>query len=386
MSAKILVVEDEPIIALDLQQQLTKLGYTVVAIADCAEQALAAAARYQPHLALMDIRIRGDKDGIETAALLSERYSIPIVFLTAHADAATIQQVKAVQPYGYIVKPFEIHNLSTAIEIALTKHEAEKVTQAALEKEKELNRLKSNFIEVVSHEFRNPLSAILLALDLLERHDRQLTIEKKQVYLQRARVAVSRMMQLLEEVLVSSQIDAGKLTYNPEPLLVEAFCRQLVADFQLAIDTKADPKHTITFTQIGNTVDRPTLCNLDEKLLHHILTNLLSNAIKYSPHGGSVTFKLIHEAESITFQIHDCGIGIPKGDCDQLFNRFYRASNAKTIPGTGLGLSIAKQCVDAHYGNITVQSAIGIGTTFTVTLPLLVNGTPHPGGGNGCLG
>ncbi|HEY9656412.1 MAG TPA: response regulator, partial [Crinalium sp.] len=262
MSAKILVVEDEPIIALDLQQQLTKLGYKVVAIADSAEQALAAAARWQPNLALMDIRIRGDKDGIETAALLNEQHSIPIVFLTAHADAATIQQVKAVQPYGYIVKPFETHNLSTAIEIALTKHEAEKVTQVALEKEKELNRLKSNFIEVVSHEFRNPLSAILLALDLLERQDRQLTIEKKQVYLQRARVAVSRMMQLLEEVLVSSQVDAGRLTYKPAPLLVEAFCRQLVTDFQLAIDTQTNSRHTIIFTQIGNAVDHPMFYNL----------------------------------------------------------------------------------------------------------------------------
>lgn len=386
MSAKILVVEDEPIIALDLQQQLIKLGYTVVAIADCAEQALVAAARWQPHLALMDIRIRGDKDGIETATLLSERHSIPIVFLTAHADAATIQQVKIVQPYGYIVKPFETYNLLTAIEIALTKHKAEKVTQAALEKERELNRLKSNFIEVVSHEFRNPLGAILLALDLLERQDRQSMIEKKQVYLQRARVAVSRMMQLLEEVLVASRVDAGKLTYNPAPLPVEAFCRQLVADFQLAIDTKPDPMHTIVFMQIGNAVDRPTLYSLDEKLLHHILTNLLSNAIKYSPHGGSVTFKLIHETESITFQIRDCGIGIPTSDFDQLFNRFHRASNAKTIPGTGLGLSIAKQCVDAHHGNITVQSAVGIGTTFTVTLPLSVGRTPHADGGNGCLG
>jgi len=386
MSAKILVVEDEPIIALDLKQQLTKLGYAVVAIADCAEHALAAAARWQPNLALMDIRIRGDKDGIETAALLHERHSIPIVFLTAHADAATIQQVKAVQPYGYIVKPFETHDLSTAIEVALTKHEAEKATQAALERERELNCLKSNFIEVVSHEFRNPLSAILLALDLLEHQNRQLTVEKKQVYLQRARVAVGRMMHLLEEVLVVSQVEAGKLTYNPAPMLVEAFCRQLVADFQLAIDAKGNSRHTIVFTPIGGAVDRPLFHNLDENLLHHILTNLLSNAIKYSPHGGSVNFKLIYAANAITFQIRDCGIGIPKSDFDQLFNRFHRASNAKTIPGTGLGLSIAKQCVDVHHGNITVQSAVGIGTTFTVTLPLLVDGTPHAKGDDGCLG
>ena len=149
-------------IALDLQQQLTKLGYTVVAIADCAELALAAAAQWQPDLALMDIRLRGDKNGIETAVMMREQHNVPIVFLTAHADAATIQQVKTAQPYGYIVKPFETHNLTTSIEVALNKYQSERATQAALEQEKALNQLKSNFIEVVSHEFRNPLSAILL--------------------------------------------------------------------------------------------------------------------------------------------------------------------------------------------------------------------------------
>jgi len=369
MSAKILVVEDEPIIALDIQRQLTQLGYTVVAIADCATLALEAVDRWHPDLVLMDIRLQGDQNGIETAAQIQQQHELPIVFLTAYADADTIQQVKAAQPYGYIVKPFEKHDLMTAIEVALNRHQAERATQAALAKERELNKLKSNFIEIVSHEFRTPLSTILLALELLQRHHSQLTPTKTHVYLQRARVAVDRMRQLLEEVLTIGAVDEGKLQCQPAPIDLDAFCRQLAAEFQLDRDATAAPQHAIVFAQTGQSVEHMA-SNLDEKLLRHILTNLLSNAIKYSPHGGKVRLDLIHTADAATFQVQDCGIGIPQGDLAQLFERFHRASNAKTIPGTGLGLSIVKQCVDLHGGTITVQSAVGVGTTFTVTIPL----------------
>ena len=190
-----------------------------------------------------------------------------------------------------------------------------------------------------------------------------------QVYLQRARDPINRMMHLLEEVLIVGQAEAGKLRCLPSPMPLEAFCCRLVEDFQVVPSSTA-PKHTIVFTQTGDVIDREALFNLDENLLRHMLTNLLSNAIKYSPNGGIISFNLACAAESVTFQIRDCGIGIPRRDVEQLFNRFHRASNAQTIPGTGLGLSIVKECVDAHGGNITVESEMGIGTAFTITLPI----------------
>lgn len=367
MSAKILVVEDEPVIALDIQRQLTQLGYTVVAIADCAELALEAVDRWHPDLALMDIRLRGDKTGIETAAQIRQRNPLPVVFLTAHADRATIEQVKAAQPYGYIVKPFETHHLVTAIEVALNKHQTEKAIKAALEKEKELNDLKSNFIAIVSHEFRNPLSSILLSIDMLQRYDDRLTLAKKQLFLHRAREAVDRMKQLLEEVLIIGAAEAGELRCNPAPVDLADFCRQLVAEFQHD-NTMSVPQHAIVFTQTETAAQKTY--DLDEKLLRHILTNLLSNALKYSPHGGKVQLGLIPTADTVTFRVQDCGIGIPQGDINRLFDRFHRASNAQNIPGTGLGLSIVKQCVDLHGGEITVQSAVDVGTTFTISLPV----------------
>ncbi|MBW4469500.1 MAG: response regulator [Stenomitos rutilans HA7619-LM2] len=373
MSAKILVVEDEPVIALDIQRQLTQLGYTVVAIADCATLALEAVERWHPDLALMDIRLRGDQNGIETAALIRQHHEVPIVFLTAHADAATMQQVKAVYPYGYIVKPFEKHDLMTAIEVALNRYQAELVTQAALAKEKELNKLKSDFIAIVSHEFRNPLSAILLSLDLLQRHHSQLTFAKAQSLLQRARLAADRIKHLLQEVLTTATAEAGKLQCEPSPIDLVAFCHQLIAEFQLDHDLKNTPQTTIVLTHTKEPDERNSLIDLDENLLHHILTNLLSNAIKYSPHGGKVQFRVHHTLDAAIFQVQDCGIGIPERDLPHLFERFHRASNAKAIPGTGLGLAIVKQCVDLHGGTIDVQSILGVGTTFTVTIPITQN-------------
>jgi signal transduction histidine kinase len=108
---------------------------------------------------------------------------------------------------------------------------------------------------------------------------------------------------------------------------------------------------------------------MDERLLRHILSNLLSNAIKYSPQAGSVRFNLICQHGEAIFHIQDEGIGIPVADQVQLFDSFHRASNVGTISGTGLGLAIVKKSVDLHGGKITVQSEVGVGTTFTVTLP-----------------
>ncbi len=363
MTVKILVVEDEPVIALDIKQRLNHLGYQVVAIADCAESALAAVAQHQPDLALMDIRIRGEINGIATAAKVRQEYNLPVVFLTAHADAATLAQVKATQPFGYITKPFETQDLSTAIEIALSRQQAEIAIQNALIQEKELHEMKSQFIAVVSHEFRNPLSSILFCIDLLERQE-QLAPEKKQIYLQRARSSVERMKELLEEVLVIGEADAGKLLCQPTPLDLPNFCQELIEELQ----GRAGHQCTLGFALHKAEAIELKPAFFDAKLLRHILSNLLSNAIKYSPQGGEVNLDLIYRPEQVTFRVQDRGIGIPASDLNQIFHSFHRAKNVKTIPGTGLGLSIVKQCVEAHGGEITVESQEGVGTTFMVTL------------------
>lgn len=125
-SPKILVVEDENIVAEDLQDCLKNLGYTVSAIASSGEEALQKATEMHPDLVLMDIRLKGEIDGVEAAHQIQARFSIPVVYLTAHADKDTLQRAKVTEPFGYILKPFEERELYTIIEVALYKHKVEK--------------------------------------------------------------------------------------------------------------------------------------------------------------------------------------------------------------------------------------------------------------------
>jgi signal transduction histidine kinase len=247
----------------------------------------------------------------------------------------------------------------------------------ALAKEKELGELKSNIISVVSHEYRTPLTTILSSTELLEQYSHKWHDEKKQRHFQRIQTSVHRLTQLVNDVLLINKAEAGKLEFNPVPLNLLALCRELVEDLQLTAKTQ----HSISFDCQGSC----SSAYLDDRLLRQLLTNLLSNAIKYSPKGGNIQFNLVFEHDSavvetsaealvrtsaVTFRIRDQGIGIPPEDQAQLFDAFYRSSNVGTISGTGLGLAIVKKCVDLHGGQIAVESEVGLGTTFTVILPL----------------
>ncbi len=366
----VLIVEDEPLIAMDIERRLLRLGYGVVAIADSAETALEAIHQSRPDLVLMDIQLYGDRNGIQVAAQVQEQFGLPVVYLTAHADLATLEQAKATRPFGYIIKPFENHDLSTAIEIALSRHQAETAIQISLAREKELNELKSRFVSMVSHEFRNPLNLVQFALELLKDPKQQLSPAKKQLYIQRAEDCTKQMKALLEDVLIVEEAEAKQLLCQPTPLDIYQFCQNLAEELQPQDGTESQ-----ILLALRSSADLEVLIYpLDERLLRHILTNLLSNAVKYSLNRGTVLFDLLCERESVTFQIQDQGIGISAASQDNLFTPFHRGENARKIPGTGLGLSIVKQAVDAHGGSIRVESEVDRGTTFTVTIKSQNNG------------
>jgi PAS domain S-box-containing protein len=243
--------------------------------------------------------------------------------------------------------------------------QAEEEILKALVREKELNELKSNFVSLVSHEFRTPLATILSSTELLQKYGYQWTEERKQIQFERIIAGVDRMTQLLNDVLVISKAESGKLRCNPVRLNIVEFCRGVVRE----LITNLDAGNRIQFIQQGN-------CNqvsVDAQLLSHILTNLISNAVKYSSPQSMVNVELFCQDDEVILQVHDSGIGIPGYDQDKLFDSFHRGANVGTIPGTGLGLAIVKQCVELHQGKIEVQSQLGQGTRFTVTLPSLPN-------------
>ena len=170
------------------------------------------------------------------------------------------------------------------------------------------------------------------------------------------------MNELLNDVLLLGKSESGTITINATRIALTNFFQELVEAMRMSVGSN----HVINFVSQGD-----DNAYLDEKLIHHILSNLLSNAIKYSPQGGEVNFNLTCEPNQATFEIKDCGIGIPPKDLEQLFSSFYRGSDVKSVPGTGLGLSIVKQYVDLHGGTITVSSTVGVGTTFIVVLPFI---------------
>ncbi len=530
--ARILIVEDESIVALNIKNRLEGLGYAVVATSSSGEAAIQIVAQSLPDLVLMDIKLKGTIDGIEAAAQIRAHFQIPVVYLTAFSDEETVERAKLTEPYGYILKPFEARDLCTTIEISLYKHQMEQqlrereqwlattlksigdavittdseglvtfmnpvaetltcwkqeevlgndLTQIfqtinektrevvenpatlalregvtvglenhtllitkngteipiddsaapikndagnilgavlifhditeqqqvkaflertneelearvaentaqlreaneqlraeidqrqrletellmTLEKERELNELKSRILATISHEYRTPLTTILSSTDLLAQYSSGWTDERKQKHFQRIQSAVKQLTNLVNDVLFVNQAEVGSLEFNPEPLDVEQVARRLVEEFQ----SNATYQHTIIFECQGSS----TNALLDEKLIEAMLRNLLFNAIKYSPKGSLIQFELVFQQNTVVFRISDQGIGIPLADQGSLFTAFFRGSNVGTTPGVGLGLVIVKECVDLHAGEIVVESEVKVGTRFTVTLPL----------------
>lgn len=358
---RILIVEDERIVARDIEKRLKKLGYLVPANVASGEEALEQVADTQPDLILMDIQLRGALDGIETAERIRANHNIPVVYLTAYADEVTLQRAKTTEPFGYIVKPFDERELHAAIEIALRRRLAEAAIRVALEKEKELGEFKSRFWSMVAHEFRGPITSILSAAQLLEHHNHELPEDRRREYLFLIQESVRFMDQLLSDVLSLGRAQGGSLEFRPEPLSIAHFCRNLVEEIQFS----SGSNHEIIFTYEGDCSSEQLL---DKRLLWHILSNLLSNAIKYSPEGGNVYLDLMCAEGELTFRVRDQGIGIPPEDQHHLFEPFHRANNVGSVPGTGLGLTMVKKCLELHGGQITVDSEVDAGTTFIVTL------------------
>lgn len=242
---------------------------------------------------------------------------------------------------------------------------AEEAMRQALAKEREFSELKSRLLTITSHEFRTPLATIHSSAELLEYYRHLWSEQRQQTHLRRIQTSVMHITQLLNDVLVLSQDETGKLEFNPTPINLVEFCRDLLEELQQSDRSQ----HAIVF----NSECECTPANLDAKLLRQILSNLFSNCLKYSPIGSTVRFSVTTANEQAIFQTQDSGIGIPAADIEHIFEPFHRASNTANIPGMGLGMSIVKQAVDLHGGEITVESAIGTGTTFTVILPFSIN-------------
>jgi PAS domain S-box-containing protein len=254
----------------------------------------------------------------------------------------------------------EPHVLVNALDITERK-QAEQELLRTLTREKELRELKSNFVSLVSHEFRTPLGVISTSSEILRDYLNELPETERRRHLDSIARNTHRMSDLMEEVLVIGHLDAGKMAFEPASLDLPAFCRRLV-DEVLSATNRICPIN-LTLGPL------PADASADARLLRHTLTNLLTNAVKYSERGERVDLIVAREGTEAIFTIQDRGIGIP--DCDQkrLFNAFQRGGNVGARHGTGLGLVIVKRCVDLQGGRLELTSKISEGTVVTVRVP-----------------
>ena len=264
----------------------------------------------------------------------------------------------------------EPHILVIGLDITQRK-QAEAELLRTLAREKELGQLRSNFVSMVSHEFRTPLGIIQSSAEILEDYLESLETNERKEHLQSICKNTRRMAGLMEEALLIGSLDAGKMEFKAASLELRAFARRLVDEVLSATDRRCPIELLLG--------EIPAEIQADERLLRHIFTNLLTNAVKYSDAGRLVRFEIGCDEAEIVCAIRDQGIGIPEADREWLFNAFHRGHNVTDRPGTGLGLVIVKRCVDLQGGKIEVESKLGEGTAVTVRLPIYSPVSPRAG-------
>jgi len=229
---------------------------------------------------------------------------------------------------------------------------------------KELDKMKSEFIAMVTHELRAPIAAVEQQLTVILNKMAGEVTEKQEQLLSRAKERTKGLLDLIKDLLDLSKIEAGKMVQYKEPLALQEVIQRVVDLMKVEAENKKIDLHFTVPAKIP-------LINADRNSMEGIFTNLISNAIKYTPEGGKVLVKLGEEGGFLKATVSDTGIGIKKEDLSRIFDKFYRVKTTETrqIVGTGLGLSIVKSIVDAHLGSISVESEEEKGTTFTILFP-----------------
>lgn len=233
----------------------------------------------------------------------------------------------------------------------------------ALEREKELNVLKSQFVTMASHKFRTPLSTILSSVFLLENYtDADYELEKT-AFFDKIKRSVHNLTALLNDYLSLGKLEEGKLRVTYTETDIKAFFDEFLQE----IGSIKKVKQKIHFTYEGMQCTVMT----DKFLLKNILTNLVSNAIEYSPHDAEIELAAELKKDTLKIRVTDQGIGIPENEQHQIFKRFYRGQNANNVEGTGLGLNIAKKYIRLLKGTIEFTSQLNKGTTFIAIIPVM---------------
>ena len=379
----ILIVDDDPKNLQALEHMLERPDRSVIK-ATSGDEALRCLLLYDVAVMLLDIRM-AEMDGYQTAALIRTREktrALPIIFLTAfNKDDADVLRGYSFGAVDYIFKPIVPDILCAKVDIFV---ELYKRTKALIRKNEdleraeqtllftnqqlaELNRLKSSFVSVASHEIRTPVTGIKGYVENMLLGLAGPLTDKQRHYLSRVTSNVDRLMRIIDELLDLARIEAGQIELQVDSVSVS----QLITEVSEALQPLAGQKQ-IDFQQDTSQVSGVCVKG-DEGKLHQVLTNLVHNALKFTPAGGRVdVIAVAKERGIVQIGVHDTGPGIPASDLPRIFDRFYSGSCvAPDARGAGLGLAISKSLIALHGGHVSVSSTPGHGSHFFVDLPAL---------------
>jgi CheY-like chemotaxis protein len=385
---RILVVDDERIVSMDIQDALTRLGYSVAGLAASGEAALDMAARERPDLVLMDIRLGGGMGGDEAAMRMTRDFSVPVIFLTAYSDEDTMRRALAASPFGYLLKPFDDRELRNTIELALTKHAAEAEMRRARRVAEEADRAKTAFLATLSHELRTPMNGILGMAELLLLSNLDADQRETARHLRRA---ATSFIDILNKLLEFSTLEAGSCELANREFAPAVFLREAVAVHRRLAEAKG-----LAFRiDIKDLPER--LCGAPERvaqLLGHLLDNAVANTAT-----GSISVEALEDPGAppaqelscgggagaepfrLLLRVRDTGCGIPADRLPQLFESFTQGEDYLTrrTGGLGLGLAMSQRLAERLGGVLGAESTPGEGSVFYARLPLrrcLVGGDP----------
>jgi len=357
--AEILIVEDESVTAMEIEDKLKSLGYRISGIVSTGEEAVELAEKNDPDLVLMDIKLKGELDGIEAAKLIRAEQNIPVVYLTAYADEGMMQRAKTTEPYGYLLKPFEEREVQTQIEIAIYKHTME-------EELYKIDKLESIGVLAggIAHDFNNLLTIIMGNIQLAKMYTDDTKIIKK---LQETEKASMRAKDLTQRLL---SVAKG----GPPQKEISSIASII--------------RETTKFSLSGSNVecefdiaDDLWLVNVDTGQISQVIQNLVVNADQAMPLGGKLEIKAenkkikeedrlpLSEGNYIKISIKDEGEGIPKKHINNIFDPYFTTKSRGVEKGTGLGLSVCHSILKKHNGYINVKSKVEKGTVFHIYIP-----------------
>ncbi|GEM_PF-1591914 len=429
LNKKIIIVEDETVIALEIETHLENIGYEIASHVTHGEKVQEEVKKYHPDLVLMDINLKGHMNGIEAAHQIRSFSNIPVIFLTAYGDGKILEEAKQTAPHGFLTKPFRPQELTAAIELSFLRYQIEENLKAKqdhfnqlvkdrdneiwapppdlmkflfinpsynenLGHKKEIltaiakditkikeyqnsliqakneaevaNKAKSEFLSRMSHEFRTPLNSILGFSQILNSDSNDPLTELQKEKVEQIIYSGNHILKLVNDVLDLGAIENGKL-----PITFETIClNHMIKEAFENVKREAKRKKIQFIDNIPG--DEEVWVSVDKTHLKNVLIKLLTNAIKYNRVNGNIKLSMeFDHSKTVRLKIEDTGFGIPKEKQTQIFKPFNAITPLVSFEeGVGLGLSISKSLMELINGKLFFESQVGKGSSFFIELPI----------------